>query len=140
MRIEAVIVALGLLLAGVPSVSAQPAGEEASASGIRVTEYGVGTGVEERELVGKGESFAEGTQVSFWTRIVGGTAGDRVRHVWLHEGKEVLSIGLSVGGDHWRTYTNKTLHPGSAGAWVAEVRAADERVLARQDFVCTKPQ
>jgi hypothetical protein len=106
------------------------------ASGIRVTEYGVGTAVKDRELVGRGESFAEGTRVWFWTRVVGGAEGDRIHHVWIRDGKEV-SIGLAIGGPHWRTFTSKTLHPGSVGAWAVEARDAAGAVLARQEFACT---
>jgi hypothetical protein len=108
-----------------------------SADGPSVPDYGVGTGVENRALVGKADSFAEGTKVYFLTRVVNGQAGDRVHHVWMREGNEVLSIGLSVGGSHWRTYSNKTLHPGSVGSWRVEVRDADGKVLASQDFTCT---
>jgi len=111
-----------------------PAQEEAKLS---VTEHGVGTGIEERELQGQAESFAEGGKVWFWTRVVGGEAGDRVHHVWLKDGEEMLQVGLSIGGSHWRTYSHKTLHPGSAGSWTVEVRDADGQVLARDEFTCT---
>ena len=89
-----------------------------------------------RVLKGKAASFPEGTQVYFWTRVVGGSDGDRIHHVWIHGGKEVL-IGLSIGGEHWRTYSNKMLHPGSAGEWAVEARNGDGEVLARQEFGCT---
>jgi hypothetical protein len=126
-----------IALAVAPGASGQTEEEgDAAAAGLRVTEYGVGTGVKARDLVGKAESFPAGSRVWFWTRIGGGAEGDRVRHVWLYEGKEVFSIGLSIGGDHWRTYSNKTLPLAGTGAWSVEVRGSDDRVLARQEFRC----
>lgn len=103
---------------------------------LSITEFGVGTDVVERELKGKAEVFAEGKKVWFWTRVVGGTAGDRVRHVWLRGEEEMASVELNVGGSHWRTYSNKMMHPGSVGDWVVEARDGQNRVLARASFRC----
>jgi len=105
-------------------------------SRLTISEYGVGTEVVDRMLKGKADSFPEGTRVFFWTRVVGGQEGDRIHHVWIKGGKE-LKIGLSVGGSHWRTHSNKTLHAGSVGDWVVEARDYDGNVLARQAFTCT---
>jgi cytoskeletal protein RodZ len=101
-----------------------------------VSEYGVGTGVENRQLVGEGNRFAEGTKVWFWNRIRGGASGQRIHHVWLHEGVEKTRVPLRLGGPHWRTQSNKTLWPGSAGDWVVEARDESGHVLARREFVC----
>ena len=130
----AAFVACLLFAAG--AVPAQE-GEEAEPAGeMRVTDYGVGKGVKARQLVGRTDRFLEGRRVWFWTRVVGGTQGDRVRHVWLREGEEVFSIGLAIGGDHWRTYSNKTLPMDGAGKWAVEIRTAADKVLARQEFLC----
>ncbi len=103
---------------------------------LTIPEHGVGTDVVDRVLKGKADSFPEGTRVFFWTRVVGGQEGDRIHHVWIKGGKE-LKIGLNVGGSHWRTHSNKTLHAGSVGDWVVEARDYDGNVLARQAFTCT---
>lgn len=110
-----------------------PAQEE---SEIRVEKHGVGTAVIDRELEGETDRFEEGEQAWFWTLVVEGRDGDRINHVWLHEGEEKVSVGLSIGGPRWRTYTRKKLYAGSAGSWVVEARALDGRVLARQEFTC----
>ncbi len=102
---------------------------------LEVSESGVGTAVVDRQLKGKAESFPESSRVYFWTRVVGGREGDRIRHVWIHGDQEV-SIGLSIGGPHWRTHSAKWLHPGSAGKWIVEARDSADRVLARQEFSC----
>jgi len=103
---------------------------------LSIAEYGVGTGVENRQLVGQSDRFTEGTRVSFWTRVQGGARGDRIDHVWLREGVEAMRLALEIGGSNWRTYSTQTLHAGVAGDWAVEARDDAGRVLARSDFVC----
>jgi hypothetical protein len=105
-------------------------------SPLSISDYGLGTDVVDRELKGKSDRFEEGTKVAFLTRVVGGSDGDRIRHVWFHEKKEIVSIGLTIGGSHWRTYSRKTLPPGMTGAWAVEARDSEDRVLARAEFTC----
>ena len=101
---------------------------------LRIEEYGVGTAVKQRRLVGESDRFAEGTKVWFWTRVDGGKAGDRVEHVWLEDGKPTARIPLKIGGSSWRTYSAKTLPAGSSRSWAVEARDAKGRVLARREF------
>jgi len=107
------------------------------AGALNIDDYGVGTAVENRQLVGRHYGFAEETQVWFWTRVMNGSSGDRIDHVWLHEGVEQARISLKLGGSRWRTQSAKTLHAGSTGDWVAEARDETGRVLARVEFACT---
>lgn len=118
-----------------PSVASTPAADSA-APRLAVSESGVGTAVVERRLMGRHDRFPEGTQVWFWTRVVRGEPGERLRHVWIHENRIVMRTQLTVGGPHWRTYTTQRLEPGSTGSWVVEARTLDGRVLAREEFVC----
>jgi cytoskeletal protein RodZ len=99
---------------------------------LSVTEFGVGTGVENRTLVGKGDSFSRGDRCVFWTRVVGGRDGDEISHRWLHDGEVAMSVNLPIDASHWRTYS--TLQPGSAGNWIVEARDAENRLLARSTF------
>jgi hypothetical protein len=103
---------------------------------LEVVDHGVGRDVVDRELVDAGTEFEVGVKVWFWNRIRGGARGDRIRHVWLRDGEESLSVELELGGPAWRTWSNKTLHPGSEGEWAVEVRGPDGAVLARQEFRC----
>jgi cytoskeleton protein RodZ len=109
----------------------------AAAGPLSVAEHGVGTAVENNRLVGQADRFSEGTRVWFWTRVVGGTRGQRIRHVWIREGSVISSATLKLGGSHWRTHSRKTLFPGSAGSWTVEARDAAGNLLARSDFTCT---
>jgi len=115
---------------------AGPAPVVPPASRLRVPEHGAGTAVTDRQLQGRSDRFTEGTQVWFWTRVQGGTRGDRIDHVWLREGVEEARITLKIGGSSWRTYSTKTLHPGATGDWAVEVRDDAGRVLARDEFAC----
>ena len=105
-------------------------------SSLSITEYGVGTAVENLRLVGRSDRFAEGTQVSFWTRVRGGARGDRIDHVWLREGVEATRISLEIGSSNWRTHSIKTLWAGGSGDWAVEARDDAGRVLARIEFAC----
>jgi len=113
----------------------QPTGQELTVdSGLNISEHGVGTAVLDRQLVGEGSRFSKGTQVWFWTRVDGGNPGDRIEHVWLHEGAETATVPLELGGSSWRTYSSKKLH--LAGGWAVEARDEVGHVLARTEFVC----
>jgi len=104
------------------------------ASALSIPDFGAGTSVEGRRLVGRGDRFNEGTQVWFWTQVEGGNRGDGIEHVWLRDGVETLRIPLRIGGARWRTYSAKTLR--TAGDWAVEARDGAGRVLARSEFAC----
>ena len=105
-------------------------------SGLVIAESGVGTGVENRQLVGRSDRFRIGSQVHFWTRVLGATRGDRIEHVWLRDGVEVTRVSLVIGGPSWRTYSALTLHASTTGNWSVEARDEAGRVLARSEFAC----
>ncbi len=105
---------------------------------LSIPEFGVGTRIVHHQLENQAEHFEEGTEVWFWTRVLGGEAGEPIRHIWLYENREVDSVELILGGPHWRTQSRRTLHPGSAGRWAAEARDSAGLVMARQEFISVK--
>jgi hypothetical protein len=107
---------------------------------LSIAEFGVGTRIVHHQLENQAEHFEEGTQVWFWTRVLGGEAGEPIRHIWLYENREVGSVELILGGPHWRTQSSKTLHSGSEGRWAAEARDSAGLVLAKQEFTCVKSE
>jgi len=124
-----------------PSAEPQPRAERPAAVAstpavMSIDEFGVGTAVKQRRLVGQADRFAAGTKVWFWTRVEGGKSGDRIEHVWLDGGQVAARIPLRIGGASWRTYSAKTLRAGSSGTWAVEARDAEGRVLARREFDC----
>jgi cytoskeleton protein RodZ len=103
---------------------------------ISVPESGVGTEVVDRQLTGESRRFEEGGSVYFWTRVVGGEPGQRIRHVWRHEGERVGFVPLELGGSHWRTYSRRDLPAGKTGRWTVEAVDGEGRVLASHSFLC----
>ena len=87
-------------------------------------------------MQGESDRFNVGTKVAFFTRVEGARAGETIRHVWRHEGAEIASIPLRIGGANWRTYSRKTMYAGSAGAWTVEAVDDGGNVLARSEFSC----
>ncbi len=128
-RVRYALVAIGLL-AGltVPALALDDAA-------VSVTRSALGLGVENREIQGETDRFVEGQRAYFLTRVEGAEDGDRIRHIWIHDGKEV-AVGLAVGGSPWRTWSSKMLYKGSAGDWAVEARTAEGRVLVRKEFYC----
>jgi cytoskeletal protein RodZ len=123
----------GTATAAVPDAQA-PA--SVAAPGLAIPHHGVGTGVVNHQLVGEAGRFAEGTRVWFWTWVEGATTGDTINHVWLHDGREMLSVPLRLGGPRWRTQSYKNLHPGLTGQWTVEARDGAGNVLASRTFEC----
>ena len=109
---------------------------EPSASHLAVGEFGVGTNVVDHRLVGRGDRFREGTVVWFWTSVLGGRPGDKIRHVWLHGGRSVAVAELNVDGAYWRTQSRRPLPEGSTGDWTVEARDAEGHVIASVGFTC----
>lgn len=108
----------------------------ATAVSLDVVEHGTGSGISDRRLIGEASQFHEGRQVYFWTRVEGGSNGENIDHVWLHDGSEEARMTLTLGGSNWRTYSYKTLQSGSAGDWAVEARDSAGQLLARREFRC----
>ena len=119
-----------------PAPPAEAPAQPASTSHLKVGEFGVGTNVVDHRLVGRGDRFREGTVVWFWTSVLGGRPGDKIRHVWLHEGRTVAVAELKVNAAHWRTQSRRPLPEGLTGDWTVEARDAEGHVIARSDFTC----
>lgn len=115
---------------------ARPTSYGDSLSRLSVARSGIGSEVIERELLGRSGTFGVGAAVTFWTHVVGGRRGDTIRHVWFHDGREVVAIALPVGSPSWRTQSRHSLAAGSEGEWVVESRDSEGRLLARQQFQC----
>ncbi len=114
----------------------QPARKPAPAepSHLTVTESAVGVRQVGGRVEGSSDHYPVGQRVVFVTRVMGGKAGERIRHVWMRDGKVEQGIGLRLGAANFRTYSAKTL--GRPGAWAVEARDEQGIVLARVDFAC----
>jgi len=108
---------------------------EQDATALTIPDHGVGTGVASRALVGESSAFETGTQVVFWTRVLGGESGRSVRHIWSYEGSVTGTVELPIGATHWRTYSRQTLR--RSGEWTVEAQDENGNVLARRTFVAS---
>ena len=124
-----------------PAPPAEPRvqAEASNASHLQIEEFGVGTDVVNHRLVGQGNRFREGTVVWFWTNVLDGRPGDKIRHVWSHDGRSVAVAELNVNGTQWRTQSRRALPEGSTGDWTVEARDSDGHVIASVAFTCVAP-
>jgi len=118
-----------------PPSKPRPTQAASAARPLAVSEFGVGRRIETGALEDPTDTFATGDVAYFSTRVLGGTRGGRVRHVWILEGKVQQTIPLVLGGPSWHTYSSKTLR--STGQWAVEARDHEGRVLARATFTCS---
>lgn len=84
-------------------------------------EISVGTGIENRELVGAAQTFQLGTGKVFCFSRVSNAAGSEIEHVWYKGDTEVARVRLAVAGSPWRTYSSKNLGEDGAGEWRCDV-------------------
>lgn len=134
MKALALLGLLALLIA--PAALAQ---DEADVAGtLRVSETAFATQIVDRMPDGGAESYPVGTRVYLWCRLHGGAEGDRIYHVWFHEGDEIQSVELPVNLSHWRTWSYKTLYPGQSGEWRVEIQNAQGEVLSAATFTATE--
>ena len=104
--------------------------KEKSASALTVTGAGLGTGVQERKLVGEGTQFALGQKVYMWLALSGGPA-DEIVVTWKQSDKS-YETKLSVQGKTVHTWAYKTA--AVAGAWEVSVADAAGNVLKKLEF------
>ncbi len=128
----ALVITGAALLFSTPAVAqqSQPA-PPAVAATTAAAEIKAAKGIDKREPVDEGTSFAVGDTVHAWTRVTGAN-GTRVTHVWKRDGKEVWKAYLRIGSKRWTTNSRRKMS--KAGAWSVDVVAADGTVLATVAF------
>lgn len=109
---------------------AVPAQAEAPAQQGAAAEVKAAKGIENKEPVEEGTSFAAGDKVWVWSRITG-AANTTVKHVWKKNGQEIWSANLPVKSTRWTTSSRRTVQPGQ---YVVEVQGEDGSVLGSVSF------
>ena len=96
----------------------------ASSTAALSAEVQVCTGITDRMPTGNAANFDTAVGMLYcWSKITGGTGADSVKHIWMHDGKEMLTVDLAVKSASWRTYSQKRILPQWTGNW--EVRVVD---------------
>lgn len=102
---------------------------------IKVDEMKLGTGVENKDIVGEATSFASTTEkVYCWMKLSGGSQGSSVTVKWYLNDSPAGEVPLEINGTPWRTYSFKTIN-GVKGNWKVEVVDASGNVLQTATFV-----
>jgi len=100
-------------------------------AGAVTVELKAGTGVENRELTGAGDSFKTTDTVYVWSSI-NGADGKKVSHVWKKDGKEVFKVAFDVKSKRWRV--NSRRRTPAAGAYTVEAQGEDGAKLGEVAF------
>jgi hypothetical protein len=122
----------GAAMAEIPSpgaMDAVPAQAEAPAQAA-AAEVKAAKGIENKEPVEEGTSFAAGDKVWIWSRVTG-AANTTIKHVWKKNGQEIWFATLPVKSTSWTTSSRRTVQPGQ---YVVEVQAEDGSVLGQVSF------
>ncbi len=117
-------------------VAETPAPVAPEETATRILDAGFGKGVLNRELQDRGEIFGVGDRVYFWMELEGLTPGEVLTHAWIFRGRAVQEIELTMKGEHWRSWSYKTIFPGLEGAWLLELRDDKGRLLGSWSFHC----
>ena len=83
----------------------------------KITDLKLGTGVQDKLIVGEDSTFAVNTKVYVWTKIAG-AMGDSIVVNWKRADKEYNAV-IEIGGSPWRTWNYKTVS--AAGNWTVTV-------------------
>lgn len=102
----------------------------ALSEGLQVAEAKLGKGVQDRQITEEASSFAVNDKVYLWLKLTGGPA-EGVSVNWK-VGDSTDTVSLKVGGNPWRTWSNKTAW--KAGDWTVTVTDAGGQVLKEMTF------
>jgi hypothetical protein len=107
-------------------------GQEESAGGLKVEKAVAAASVEDREPVGEATEFdASAGTVSCWTKILAENPPTTIKHVWYADGEQVFEKTLDIKFASVRTWTTKTVKPGS---WRVDVTDEAGTVLKSVTF------
>jgi len=82
----------------------------------------LGTGVEERELIGEASAFPSTVgKVYCWTCVQGADEPTEIIHVWYYGVEKMTEVMLPVEYPRHRTWSYKTILPEWKGEWGVEI-------------------
>lgn len=107
----------------------------AGALALEVSEIAITTQVSERTPVDAIQAYPATVERLFcFSRITGATGDVSIVHVWYLHGVEMSRIELPVRSSDWRTWSSKTIFPGSAGEWKVDVLDGEGTLLKSVSF------
>jgi len=108
------------------------------AIGLKV-EAILGTGLEEREIIGEAYIFPSSIgRVYCWTLVLGSEEPTEITHVWYYGEEKMAEVKLSIKSQRYRTWSYKTILPEWVGNWRVEVVDAIGDLLKSISFEVVK--
>lgn len=109
--------------------------QEEGVTGFTVVKMGVGTGMENRELIGEAETFPVETEKVYCCLAVKDISVDTtVTFVWLLDGKELNRTTVSLKqGARWRTWAQKAIY-NKKGDWRVDLQDSTGNVVHSVSF------
>lgn len=102
----------------------------AAALALEVSEAVITTQVSDRAPVDAIQTYPASVERLYcFTRVTGAGEETSIAHVWYLRGIEMSRIELPVRSGDWRTWSSKTIFPGSAGDWRVDVLDAEGKLL-----------
>lgn len=87
-----------------------------------IAEAQVGTGVEDRVIVGEAASFSSSVERVYCLSFVkGADTSTTINHVWYYKDKKMVDVSLDVKSPAFRTWSYKTILPEWIGTWRVEI-------------------
>ena len=80
-----------------------------------------------------GQLTNDNTAINFFTEIRG-MEGHAITHRWERDGEVQAEVTFNVGGNRWRVWSSKNLHPEWLGNWQVSVVDEGGNVLAQESF------
>ena len=115
-----------------PAAKAAPSAEKAASA----SELKVGTGVENKALVGAAEEFkvAADTKIWAWAKASGVPADAKLTLTFNKGDKEAYRKEFQAAGSPWRVNAYKTFRAGDGGDWTAKLLGPDGAEFAAAKF------
>jgi hypothetical protein len=112
-----------------PAATAPPA---APAANITVEKMAIGSAIDNKEISGESGQFGSSSdRVYCWTKVTTDQTPVTIKHVWYVDGQKEADVALEVKYPSSRTWSSKTVWPGS---WKVDVTDEQGKVLSSKEF------
>lgn len=106
-----------------------------NAGDISVEVQVVARAVENRIPIGVDDKFPSNIgRVYCYSKVVGASKGDIVRHIWYYNDKPISEVSFNVTSSSYRFYSYKTIPAYAKGKWRVDLTMQDGTVLKTTDF------
>lgn len=76
-------------------------------------------------------------KIYFYTNLRN-LAGQTIKHIWKHNGKNMAEVTFHPKGNRWRVYSSKNLWRGWTGVWSVDVVDENNNIILSKSFIYNK--